>query len=41
MTTGVSRDIGVSFKDLKTLAASVVAGKELAFIVDPENWTTS
>ena len=35
MTTGVSRDLGVPFKDLKTLAASVVAGKELASLVRP------
>ncbi len=35
MTTGVSRDLGVSFKDLKTLAASIVAGKELASLVNP------
>jgi hypothetical protein len=35
MTAGVSRDLGVPFKDLKTLAASVVAGKELASLVGP------
>jgi hypothetical protein len=35
MNTGVSRDLGVSFKSLKTLAASVVAGKELASLVSP------
>jgi hypothetical protein len=35
MTSGVSRDLSVSFKDLKTLAASVIAGKELAFLVSP------
>ncbi len=35
MTAGVSRDLGVPFKDLKTLAASVVAGKELASLVEP------
>jgi hypothetical protein len=35
MNTGVSRDLSVSFKDLKTLAASVVAGKELAALVSP------
>jgi hypothetical protein len=35
ITTGVSRDLGVSFEDLKTLAASVVAGKELADLVSP------
>ncbi|MBX9681624.1 MAG: hypothetical protein K2X38_22945 [Gemmataceae bacterium] len=35
MTTGVSRDLGVPFEDLKTLAATVVAGKELASLVSP------
>jgi hypothetical protein len=35
MTTGVSRDLGIPFKDMKTLAASVVAGKELASLVSP------
>ncbi len=35
MTSGVSRDLGVTFKDLKTLAASLVAGKELSSLVSP------
>ncbi len=35
MTSGVSRDLGLSFKDLKPLAASIVAGKELAALVSP------
>lgn len=35
MTSGVSRDLGVTFKHLKTLAASLVAGKELASLVSP------
>lgn len=35
MHTGVSRDLGISFKNLKTLAASIVAGKELACLVHP------
>lgn len=35
MTTGVSRDLGVPFRELRTLAASVVAGRELASLVSP------
>ncbi len=35
MTAGVSRDLGDTFRQLKTAAASVVAGKELADLVSP------
>lgn len=35
LTAGVSRDTGLSFEALKTAAASVVAGKELADLVNP------
>lgn len=35
MTSGVSRDLCLTFKELKTLAASVVAGRELAELVSP------
>lgn len=35
LTAGVSRDTGMSFKDITTAAASIVAGKELADLVNP------
>jgi hypothetical protein len=35
ITAAVSRDLGVPFKELKTLAASIIAGKELASLVSP------
>jgi len=35
LTAGVSRDLGETFKHLKTPAASMIAGKELADLVSP------
>jgi len=35
LTAGVSRDLGVAFRDLKALAAPIIAGKELADLVSP------